>query len=284
MLLLQENAERIKIITQERITEELNKMMSYPNCANAIILLSDTQLLKYVLPEIEVLKKNEVINGVHHKDMFGHTLEVLGFVSRHSDNVWLRWAALFHDVGKPVTKKFEHGKDSMEGKGRGQWTFVNHAEVGAKMISKIFKRMSLPMDERMKFVEDLVHYHMHPHNLCSTEVTDSAIRRLLFNLGDNIDALMILCNADITSGNEMKVKGFRENYVYLTKRMKEVEEKDHIRNFQPPIDGNEIMEMFNLSPCRTVGVLKEAVKNAILDGVIPNEYEAAKEFIINTSK
>lgn len=278
---IQENAERIKIITQERITEELHKMMLCNKCAYAILSLSETGLLKYVLPEIEALKKNEVIYGVHHKDIFKHTLEVLVFVSRHSDNVWLRWAALFHDVGKPVTKKFEYGKDSMEGKGRGQWTFVNHAEVGAKMISKIFKRMSLPMDERMKFVEDLVHYHMHPHNLCSTEVTDSAIRRLLFNLGDNIDALMILCNADITSDNEMKVKGFRENYVYLTKRMKEVEEKDHIRNFQPPIDGNEIMEMFSLSPCRTVGVLKEAVKNAILDGVIPNEYEAAKEFVIN---
>lgn len=278
---IQKTAERINIITQERVTEELHKMMLCNMCADAILLLSETGLLKYVLPEIEALKKNKVINGVHHKDIFKHTLEVLAFVSRHSDDVWLRWAALFHDVGKPVVKKFEYGKDSIEGKGKGQWTFTNHAEVGAKMIQKIFKRMSLPMDDRMKLVKDLVYYHMHPHNLCSTEVTDSAIRRLLFNLGDNIDALMILCNADITSSNAMKVKSFRDNYIYLEQRMKEVEEKDYIRNFKPPVDGNEIMEMFNLTPCSTVGILKEAVKNAILDGIIPNDHDEARQFVIN---
>lgn len=279
---IKNNASRIKIITQERITEEIHKMMLGAEPARAISLLNETGLLKYVLPEIDALKKNDVVNGVHHKDMFKHTLEVLAYVAQHSDDVWLRWAALFHDVGKPVVKKFEHSINLMVGKGRGQWTFINHAEVGAKMIQKIFKRMSLPMDERMKIVEDLVRYHMHPHNLCSTEVTDSAIRRLLFNLGDNIDALMILCNADITSGNAMKVKAFRDNYVYLVQRMKEVEEKDHIRNFQPPVDGNEIMEMFNLTPCRTVGILKEAVKNAILDGIIPNDHDEARQFVINT--
>lgn len=279
---IKNNASRIKIITQERITEEIHKMMLGADPTRAISFISETGLMPYVLPEIEALKKNDVVNGVHHKDIFKHTLEVLAFVSRYSDDIWLRWAALFHDVGKPVVKKFEHGKDSMEGKGRGQWTFTNHAEVGAKMIQKIFKRMSLPMDDRMKIVEDLVHYHMHPHNLCSTEVTDSAIRRLLFNLGDNIDALMLLCRADITSTNEIKVQGFREKYNYLEERMVEIEEKDHIRNFQPPVDGNEIMEMFNLTPCRTVGILKEAVKNAILDGVIPNDHDEARQFVINT--
>lgn len=268
---IKDAAPRIKIISQERICTELEKMMTCKNPAMAIRLLDETRLLDEVLKPLADLRGREVINGVSHKDVLKHTIQVLESVAKETENEWVRWAALLHDVGKGPTKKFENN----------QWSFTNHAEVGASMIPKIFKKMALPLDDRMQLVQKLVAHHMHPADLCGSEVTDSAIRRLMFNLGDHIDDLMILCNADITSSNAMKVKAFQDNYTYLLKRMVEVEESDHIRNFQPPIDGNEIMKMFNLTPCRTVGILKDAVKDAILDGKIKNTYEEAKQFVID---
>ena len=262
--------DRLSIITKERILAEVNKMMlcKYPH--EAILQLQETGLLHYVLPELEKTCGREVKDGKGHKDIFMHSLQVLHNVALESDSLYLRWAALLHDIGKPKVKQFKDGN----------WTFENHADVGAKMIDGIFKKMTMPLDERMQYVKTLIRLHMRPMQLCEDGVTDAAIRRLLVEAGDYIDDLLILCNADITSSHRDKVEKFQNNYVYLKKRMIELEESDRLRNFQPPVDGNEIMEMFNLQPCKTVGVLKEKVKDAILDGIIPNEHDAAKAYVI----
>ena len=262
--------DRLSIITKERILAEVNKMMQCEYPDDAIALLKDTELLQYVLPELDKACGVEECNGKRHKDIFAHSLKVLRNVAQVSDNLYLRWAALLHDVGKVQVKAFKDGN----------WTFENHAEVGAKMIDKIFKRLTFPLDERMQYIKTLIRLHMRPMQLCEDGVTDAAVRRLLFDAGDTIDDLLILCSADITSSHRDKVEKFQKNYEFLKKRMVELEESDRLRNFQPPVDGNEIMELFNLTPGKIVGVLKEKVKDAILDGVIPNEHDAARAYVI----
>lgn len=272
---IKRNVNRMDIISGERITEELNKMMKSSDPSRGFHLLNDSGLLAKILPEIEALKGVEKRGEIGHKDIFGHTLRVLTGVVAKSDDLWLRWAALLHDVGKPKVKQWDddHG-----------WTFKNHDFVGMKMIKPLFRRLHLPMGEEMAFVQKMVELHMRPMTLCEEGVTDSAIRRLLFDAGDDIDKLMILCESDITSSNRVKVEMFMENYQIVRRKLVEVEEKDRIRNFQPPVDGVEIMEMFNLEPCHTVGVLKNAVKDAILDGIIPNEHDAARNFVLELWK
>ena len=262
--------DRLSIITKERILAEVNKMMQCEYPDDAIALLKDTELLQYVLPELDKACGVEECNGKRHKDIFAHSLKVLRNVAQVSDNLYLRWAALLHDVGKVQVKAFKDGN----------WTFENHAEVGAKMIDKIFKRLTFPLDERMQYIKTLIRLHMRPMQLCEDGVTDAAVRRLLFDAGDTIDDLLILCSADITSSHRNKVEKFQKNYEFLKKRMVELEESDRLRNFQPPVDGNEIMELFNLTPGKIVGVLKEKVKDAILDGIIPNEHDAARAYVI----
>lgn len=262
--------DRLSIITKERILAEVNKMMQCEYPDDAIALLKDTELLQYVLPELDKACGVEECNGKRHKDIFAHSLKVLRNVAQVSDNLYLRWAALLHDVGKVQVKAFKDGN----------WTFENHAEVGAKMIDKIFKRLTFPLDERMQYIKTLIRLHMRPMQLCEDGVTDAAVRRLLFDAGDTIDDLLILCSADITSSHRYKVDKFKKNYEFLKKRMVELEESDRLRNFQPPVDGNEIMELFNLTPGKIVGVLKEKVKDAILDGIIPNEHDAARAYVI----
>ncbi|MCQ2344736.1 MAG: CCA tRNA nucleotidyltransferase [Paludibacteraceae bacterium] len=268
---IRRNVERMDIISSERTAEELNKIMRTATPSRGLMLMDGCGLLDKVLPEIAAMKGVQKYNERAHKDIFAHTLKVLQGVADRSDDLWLRYAALFHDVGKPKTKQWDetHG-----------WIFYNHNFVGMKMLTPIFRRLHLPLGEELKFVKKMVDLHMRPINLCDEGVTDSAIRRLLFDAGDDIDKLMILCESDITSANREKVERFANNYQLLRLKLKEIEEKDRIRNFQPPVDGIEIMRMFNIPPCATIGELKTAVKDAILDGVIPNEHDAARDFVI----
>lgn len=269
------NAERIKIISQERITDELQKIMAAPVPSIGFVELERCGLLPLIFPELAALNIRETRQGRSHKNIFYHTLEVLDNVARQSDNIWLRWAALLHDIGKPRTRQFDpvHG-----------WTFHNHNFIGARMIPYIFRRMKLPVDDRMKYVQKLVDLHMRPIAISDDGVTDSAVRRLLFDAGDSIDDLMLLCEADITSRNERKKQQYLDNFQIVRHKMQDVEAKDHLRNFQPPVDGLEIMQTFNLPPCQEVGSIKSAIKNAIVEGRIPNDHAAAHAFMLQKAK
>ena len=263
---MRRNKERLKILSAERIADELNKIMKAPKPSVGFYLLDECELLPYVLPALAALKGVETVSGRAHKDNFKHSLQVLDNVAAASDNLWLRWAALLHDVGKAPTKRWEPGTG---------WTFHAHEFVGAKMVKGIFNQLKMSQTDDMKYVQKLVGLHMRPVALVTDEVTDSAVRRLLFEAGDDIDDLMILCKADITSANEQKVERYKQQYEHVREKLVEVEAKDAVRNFKNPITGELIMEKYHIPPCREIGLIKEAVKEAILDGVIPNDFDAA---------
>ena len=272
---ISKNKNRINIVSKERITTELEKIIASDRPGKGFNYLYDTGLLHIIFPEMAALQGVEIRNNIGHKDNFYHTLEVLENISKETKNIWLRWAAILHDIAKPPTKRFDQNLG---------WTFYGHEALGAAMVPRIFKRMKLPLDSKMKYVQKLVLLHLRPIALTNDEVTDSAVRRLLFDAGDDIEDLMTLCKADITSKNEGKVIRYKDNYKVLTEKIKEVEEKDQLRSWQPPISGDDIMNILKLPPSREVGIIKNAIREAILDGEIANAYQPAYDFMIEKAK
>lgn len=272
---IQKNASRIKIVSNERIMDEFQKIMSTPQPSIGLKLLDDLRLMEFILPELTALKGIEEVEGQTHKDNFYHTLEVVDNIAQHTNNIWLRWAALLHDIGKAPTKRFDK---------KNGWTFYSHEFVGSKMVYRLFKRLRLPLGLPMKYVQKLVLLSSRPIALIDENVTDSALRRLLFDAGDDFEDLITLCKADITTKNERRQKRFKKNFILVEQKIKEVEERDRVRNFQPPISGDEIMKIYDLKPCKEIGIIKNAIKEAILEGEIENTHESALNFMFELGK